>query len=45
MKKCNLCKIGEADQKNSHIFPRYMGVNLLKNSDEKRKGLKMHFEN
>ena len=32
MKKCNLCKINEANKKNSHIIPKFLGKPLFQNT-------------
>ena len=34
---CNLCKINDANKKNSHIIPRYLGVSLATTDDNKRR--------
>lgn len=41
MKYCNLCLRNEADKKNSHIFPKFIGEALITTNDGKRKGFKI----
>lgn len=38
---CNLCKTKLATQKNSHIFPRFLGTSMLITQDGLRKGFKI----
>lgn len=38
MKICTLCESNPATKKNSHIFPRFLGISLLTTPDNKRKG-------
>lgn len=41
MKTCNLCLKNKADQKNSHIFPKFLGVSLIETTGGKRKGFRI----
>lgn len=41
MELCKLCKIREATQKNSHIFPKFMGISMLVNKGGLRRGYKI----
>jgi hypothetical protein len=38
---CGLCQNNEAIQKNSHIFPRFMGVSMLHSMTGSRRGYKI----
>lgn len=44
MKICKLCKIRPADQTNSHIFPKFLGISILITPDNKRKGYRIDNE-
>jgi len=41
MELCKLCQIREATQKNSHIFPKFMGISMLNSNEGLRKGYKI----
>ena len=41
MKTCKLCLSNPAEQRNSHIIPRFFGVSLLTTPDGKRKGFQI----